>query len=553
MPDERPDWAVRAQWGAVLIGVVIRLRQFLHARPLWIDEAMLANNILSRTFRRLLLPLDTDQTAPVPLLWFARAAARLAGPDERALRLLPFLGGLLLLVCMSRVARRLLPPWPAALAVLVAALSPMLIYYANELKPYGLDAMWAMLLVLLALRVRERPAAGDRWLLLCIAGVLATLSTTPAPFLLAGVGLGLALDAGVREAPKGWPRLIGCGALWAIAFGATYLLLYRATANNAYMQRYWVPYFLSPSLPELDAKIDHAVGAGLQDWFLADGGRWRVEAGFLLILPVVIGGFALVRRQGRAVLALLFTPFALAVLASMLRRYPVAPRLMLFSMPMMTLLISAGLWAIAEQFGTRWRQAAFCLVGGMIVLLPALDAAREFRRPLDRESIRPLVRHFEREHAPGATVYVYGRAMPAWLFYTTDWTHPDIPRVRERSILIGSTGGAFYHAASRGHAVAAEGDSLDFPYRDWHELVGVPSGLGPDTLGIRRDAPDPGWAANEARRIRQAGGPEAWLVLYSFVPGVQDSLAAAMQAVGATRTLQEDRDGAVLERYVFSP
>jgi hypothetical protein len=552
VPDGRPDWAARAQWAAVMIGLLVRLRQYLHARPLWIDEAMLANNILTRSFRQLLQPLDTDQTAPVPLLWFARLSTLVTGPDERALRLLPFLGGVLLLLLLREVSRRLLPAWPAALAILIAALSPMLIYYANELKPYGLDAMWAMLLLLLALRVHERPDAAARWLLLCLAGALATLATTPAPFLLAGVGIGLALDPGVRSAPRGWHWLIACGTLWAFAFCATYLTLYRATANNAYMQRYWVPYFLSPSLPELEAKIDHAVGSGLQDWFLSEGGRWRVEAGFLLILPAVVGGFEIVRRRGRAVLAMAFAPFALAVIASMLRRYPVAPRLMLFSMPMMALLISAGLWAMAEQLRARWREPAFLLLGLLIVLLPALDAVRGFVEPLDRESIRPLVRQFEREHAPGATVYVYGRAMPAWLFYSTDWSHPDIPRVREHSILIGSTGGAFYHATSRGRAVIEEGDSLNFPYRDWRELVGIPSGLGPDTLGIRRDAPDPGWAANEARRIRQAGGPEAWLVLYSFVPGVQDSLAAAMQAAGATRTLREDREGAVLERYSFS-
>ncbi len=551
MPDGRPDWSGRAMWSAVLVGSLLRLRQYVHARPLWIDEAMLANNILTRGFRQLLLPLDTDQTAPVPLLWFTRLAALIAGPDERALRLLPFLGGVVLLLVLRKVAYRLLPPWPATLAVLTAALSPMLIYYANELKPYGVDAMWAMLLLLLALRVRERPVARDRWLCLLVAGALATIAATPAPFMLAGVGIGLALDAGVRRAPRGWMWLISCGALWVAVFGTMYLLLYRATAESPYMQHYWVPYFLSPSLPELDAKIDHAVGSGLQDWFLSEGGRWRVEAGFLLILPTVLGGFALARRHGRAVMAMLLVPFALAVVASTLRRYPVAPRLMLFAMPGMTLLLSAGLWAICERFGARWRLPLLGLVSAAFLALPGLDAIRAWKQPLDRESLRPLVARLEQEHAPGAAIYVYGRAMPAWLFYTTDWSHPDLTRVHERSVLISSTGGAFYHAASRGHAVAEEGDSLIYPYRDWRELVGVPAGLGPDTLGIRRDAPDPGWATNEVRRIRQAGGPEAWLVLFSFAPGVQDSLAAAMQAAGATRTLHEERDGAVVERYVF--
>jgi hypothetical protein len=265
----------------------------------------------------------------------------------------------------------------------------------------------------------------------------------------------------------------------------------------------------------------------------------------------MLGGFEFARRHGRAILAMLLLPFVLVIVASMLRRYPVAPRLMLFLMPTVTLLISAGLWSIAEQLRASWRRPAFVLLSGGLLLLPALDAFRGWREPLDRESVRPLVKTLEREHVPGATIYVYGRAMPAWLFYTTDWSRPDLTRVHERSVLIGSTGGAFYHAASRGREVTAEGDSLIFRYRDWHELVGVPAGLGPDTLGIRRDAPDPGWAANEVRRIRQAGGPEAWLVLYSFVPGVPESLAVAMRAAGATRTLREERDGALLERYIF--
>ncbi len=40
-------------------------------------------------------------------------------------------------------------------------------------------------------------------------------------------------------------------------------------------------------------------------------------------------------------------------------------------------------------------------------------------------------------------------------------------------------------------------------------------------------------------------------MLYSFVPGIEDSLAEAMAAEGATRTLLQERDGAVLELYVF--
>ena len=49
------------QWCAVIVGILLRLRQYLHARPLWLDEAMLANNILARPFTSLLQPLGRDR------------------------------------------------------------------------------------------------------------------------------------------------------------------------------------------------------------------------------------------------------------------------------------------------------------------------------------------------------------------------------------------------------------------------------------------------------------------------------------------------------------
>jgi hypothetical protein len=552
MVSERESvWARRFLWAAVLLGSLFRLRQYLHARSLWIDEAMLANNILGRSFRQLLLPLDLDQTAPVPLLWLTRAFARLAGSDERVLRLLPFVCGIALLVALTRVARRLLPSRPAALAVLIAAVSPMLIYYANELKPYGLDAMWAVVLLLLALRVRELPGRRDRWVALLVVGTLATLATVPAPFMLASLGLGLVLEPEVRHAKGGWTWLVVCAAVWVTVFTAVYLALYRSTAEGAYMQRYWVPYFLSPTLPGLERKIAHIVTTGLQDWFVSEGGPWRLDAGYMLIPLILIGVFAFFRRYGWGIPVMLLLPFGLAVLASMLRRYPLAPRLMLFALPSMALLLASGVWSVCDWLRPRWRLPWFAVASACLVLLPGLDAARQWITPLDHESLRPLIADIVADHQPNAAVYVYGRAMPAWLFYTTDWSRPDLSRVHERSRLIASTGGAFYNAASRGHEVGREGDSLLFPYRDWRELVAVPSGLGPDSLGIRRGAPDPGWGANEARRIREAGGDETWLVLYSFAPGVRDSLEAAMRAAGATRTLSKEREGAVIERYVF--
>ncbi len=540
------------QWALVAAGVLLRLRQYLHARPVWLDEAMLLSNILGRSFGGLLHPLESDQTAPVPFLWAVRLCAVLGGTDERVLRLVPLLAGLGLLVATVCVARRLLTPGAATLAVLLVSFSPMLIYYANEVKPYGVDACAGAVLALLTVRLVERPGDRGRWAGLLLVGGVVALSSATAPFMLAGVGAALVLAPEVRRAPGAPAWLGGMALLWGGAFAAEYLLVYGAASGSAYMQRYWTPYFLSPALPDLGGKVVTATVEGMESWFLALGGGWRAVVAGALVLPLGLGAWTLARGRGAWAVALLLVPVLGAVAASVIRAYPVAPRLLLFAVPGLALLIAAGAEAVTVWLTRRWPVAWLAAAGVALAFLPGLDAARQIAEPLEREATRPLVERFRREHAPGAAIYVFGRGIPAWLFYTTDWRSPDLARVRGRIALVSSTGPAFRNAPSRGRAVAMEGDSLRYAVGDWTELVGVPTGTGPDSLGIPSPAPDPGWADNEARRLHEAGGPEAWVLLSSFQPMVPAQLDSALTRRGGTRLLREERPGAVLMRWSFA-
>ncbi len=539
--------AAGVQWALVGLGVLLRLRQYLFARAIWLDEAMLLNNVLGRSFAGLLRPLESDQTAPVPFMGAVKLAALLGGTDERVLRAVAFLGSVGLLVALLYLARRLLGPWTAALAVLLVALSPMLIYYANEVKPYGVDACWLAVTGVMVARLVEAPGDPRRRAALLLTGLVVALASSTAPFILAGAGLALVLVPEVRAARGGWPWLLAMGAVWGGAFGAEYLLVYRAASDSAYMQRFWTPYFLSPALPGLGAKLVDVTGEALQEWFFAPGGGWRRVAALGLALPVLCGAWAVRRRPW--VLALLLVPPGAAVLASVVRAYPAAPRLLLFASPGIALLLAEGTAVITGWLGRRWPVAWLAAAAVALAFLPGLDAARQLLEPRQREETRPLVERLLREHQPGAAVYVYARAMPAWLFYTTDWSSPDQARLHHLLELVSSNGAAFRNAPTRGHAVTMEGDSLVFAGQSWRELVGVPTGTGPDALGVPRPQPDSGWADNEARRLHEAGGPEAWVLVSSFSAGVPDLLQAALERTGAVKDLREDRPGAVLMRW----
>src|SRR5437660_1163195 len=128
-------------WLLVLCGAVLRLAQYLHHRSLWFDEALLALNLLNRSYSQLVKPLDYNQGAPVGFLFAERLAGIHLGFGEYALRFIPVMAALCALCLFYKVAQLLLPPRAAWIAIGLAAVCPHLIYYASELKQYSTDVL----------------------------------------------------------------------------------------------------------------------------------------------------------------------------------------------------------------------------------------------------------------------------------------------------------------------------------------------------------------------------------------------------------------------------
>src|SRR5262245_26578453 len=83
----------------VALGLALRLRQYLFNRPIWLDEAMLALNVIDRDFGRLLSTrMHSNQSAPPGFLVAARSIVEAFGPYDWALRLLPLAAGILLVL-----------------------------------------------------------------------------------------------------------------------------------------------------------------------------------------------------------------------------------------------------------------------------------------------------------------------------------------------------------------------------------------------------------------------------------------------------------------------
>jgi dolichyl-phosphate-mannose-protein mannosyltransferase len=536
--------------GVLLLGVFLRLRQYIEARPLWLDEAMLSLNVLTRSFRGLLQPLDQDQTAPAPFLWGEKALTLILGPSELVLRVIPLMAGIAFLLVLRRLTARLLSPSASLLALLLGVLSPLLIQYSTEAKPYSLDALLAAVVLLLALEVLEAPQSVRNWRRLAIAGTVTALSSVPAVFTWSGVVPALASKEEIRTDRAAWRRLALTAALWLVLFGLSYELIYRPAAQSPYMQRYWTPYFLT--LASGGKQAGFLIGTAITEFLLALGGLWRVSAALLFLVPLALGLGRLWKDQGPSKTLLIGLPLVAVIGASALRLYPFASRLLLFGAASTLIVIAAGLDDLADRVGRLVKGPWLVLGGAAILSFAVLDATRSLLDPPRRDDLGPLIVELEENHQPGAAVYVFARSVPAWLYYTTDWKElPDTARVRHLGGLVSSGGRAFRHAPSRGGVVKAEGDDLLFHYRDWVELIGVPTGMGPDEYGINREQPDSGWAENEVRRLKATGSSDCWIVMSAFTPVVPATLRKEIEQEGGKILLWKERQVAVLGRVRF--
>lgn len=501
----------RLLWGVLAAGAALRLAQFAANRSFWLDEAMLALNVVGRPASRLLARLDFAQTVPPAFLLALEGAVAALGPSELAFRLLPLVSSILLLPAVWLAARRFVAPGAALFATAIVALSPILLRYSSELKPYGSDALASVLLVGLAAWCLDAPNDGRRWRWLLAAGAAAPWFSLPVMFVLAAAGAAL-LYAALRGAVS-WGRVLATGGAWAVSGGVLYAAALRHSSGDPYLRWYFEGSFLAPDAPDV-ARRAIAATIGVISGAFYDRALVAPELPALRFVLVgaalaliTAGAVALLRRAGLARVILLAAPPAVAALASAARAYPVTARTLSFAMPLLAVLLAAGAWAV-----TVWIPRAR-LVLAAIFLVPAAyhDVAETADPSSARDAARAVVRRVEREAAGTGAVYVAASAIPQWLFYSTDWRRPDSSRVTFYRLNARSPDGpALQSAPSRRRAVRTdEGATLSYRAAHHVELLGLYPGVDgrdvPPASAVADPAgPDSGWTEVEAARIRRA-------------------------------------------------
>jgi 4-amino-4-deoxy-L-arabinose transferase-like glycosyltransferase len=393
----------------VLLGVGWRLTRYLLQFPIWGDEAHIALNILDRDYRELMQPLRFVQAAPLLFLWLQRAAFDLLGGSELSLRLLSLLGGVGGLLLFARLAWRLMPGLPAALAIGILAVAYYPVRHSCEVKPYGVDLFVSVALLTLAAEWLHAPR---RWhlALLTLFVPVALGASYPAAFIAGTVSLAL-LPGAWRGDGKTRALYVAYNVAMLAGFLGFYLLVgtgqYQSEGgSDNYFYSEWFP----PAQPVALVRWLLAVHTGTMLAYPVGGHSGGSTLTALLCLAGIVGWW---RRRQWAVLVLCLAPFALTLIAAMLHRYPYggSARYEQHLAPVICLLAGSGAaWLI--EWLTRAAPARQLGTVGALVLLATVGLVglgRDLFKPYKTEgdqTVRQVLRDIVAQAGPEDQVVV---------------------------------------------------------------------------------------------------------------------------------------------------
>jgi len=392
-----------------LVGVLLRLRQYLTGRSLWADEASLALNIVNRNFGGMFRMLDYDQGAPVGFLLVEKLSNLMLGRSEYVLRLFPLLAGILSIWLFYVLLKRVTSGAGLLTALALFALNPRLVYYSSEVKQYIVDVIVTISLLLVTAPFLEERSQKRDFVWLGLAGFFALWFSHPALFVLAGIGLTLVIICLQKRDLRNLGYVLGVGGTWLLTLGILYFLILKDLKQNAYMQEYWQGAFL-PMPPWSDPAW---FGRSLNENI---GLQFGIPYAVYLVFGLMLAGWVVLWTTKRNY-AMAFGFILLVTLtASALMLYPVFERMILFLIPIGLVLLGKIVEYIHQRIqNPRWVGTAVTVtLAGFLIFGPLVTSAGYFVEPKYYEHIRPSMEFLQSTWRPGDVLYVSNAEVSAF-------------------------------------------------------------------------------------------------------------------------------------------
>ena len=407
-----------------IAGAAIVLYQWIGARPLWLDEEMIALNFRDRSFAGLGGQLWLDQSAPLGWLALQRLVLLVLGPSEIALRAIPALFGVATVFAAFFVGRRWMTTTGCAIFVLLCSLGQWMSFHAVELKSYSADTFWGLWLPALAVAAGTASSTDARrrnlaiWTIAAAIGhwfSLGALLVLPACFVVLAVS--------ERRDREGMQRLAVAFTAVIASFALHYLLAIRYTQGSASLQEFW-QFAMAPRDAGVVDSLRWVYGR-LEPFALKPGGTGLAVSFWICVALGV--AFAPTRLLGLATMLVILSGFALAAARIM----PLYERLSMWLVPALYLAVALSadraVWWVRQRQPTNasMKLASACIIFVLVgtVCVDVVERGIQdlrFGRPLDSNRItddRGALAWLMRQREPGDVLITTHHALPAVWWY----------------------------------------------------------------------------------------------------------------------------------------
>lgn len=409
-------WYV-AVWIIIGIGILLRMALYLQDRNLIIDDANIVRNVQERGFLELVLPLSYESYAPPVFLWAEKLVSLFWNYGERAMTFYPLVCGIGALFVFRSIMRRYISDFALMLPMALMSWTYLLIKYSVMVKQYMPDAFIALLLIHFALRRDIFTMPRKKFVLFwAIAGTVSIWASMPAVFMLTGVGFYYAC---ICIKAKKWDfarPLALLAAIWIAQFGIYYWFILKSQIQSDYLQNYHHEYFLY-ALPANSEEWDH-------NWqrikeILNNTAGFSQYSMYTAIAFICLGLINMIRKNVGLML-LIAGPVFLTLFAAALKQFSLIDRLILFILPLLTLMIG---------FGVGWLSKIRTIIVPIILLYIGVDIMKNFNQFKlfhEFQGFHEITENFgylKAHHAKGDQIYIHDACVATYAYYTE--VHPD--------------------------------------------------------------------------------------------------------------------------------
>jgi hypothetical protein len=358
------------------IGILLRLHHYRFSGSLWLDEAALAMGFAGQNAVSLITKhLPFYQSAPPAFILLTHSITSMFGSSDLHFRAFPLFSGIVTVILAALVALREFRHFVGIVAfAALVAVSPVLIYYSSEFKPYASDALVA-LLILAVIGRWERP---NRAVIVGSVGLLSVLVSLPSVFILAPAWVFLLVRSRQLSTYRNLAIVTAMWGVGALLHGA---YLVTAGTDTEFMRNYWVRFDVFAPLPPkslgdfywyvksvwelayVSLFEDGVAGPGLRG---KEAGQWEwVVAGVIAIAAIE----SVRLRRPLAIVAV--SAILLTCLVSASFVYPFSSRLLVFLVPLV-------LFVVAQFIDDLARRGSGIVTWALVVALLCVPVATSY-------------------------------------------------------------------------------------------------------------------------------------------------------------------------------